>query len=123
MWVVLPYWGGGARAQPAFERRYVPAHPLTRLRALTGALGSEPADRILPVTQPNLALRAIGDELISLGRCSHLRTTTFSRAQDRDPAYRAETNRRSRILTGRRFVPPLASLSNAPYCPQVRAQP
>jgi len=53
---------------------------------------------------------------MSFGPCSRLRTTNFSAAQYRDPAYRKELNRRSRILTGKPYVPPPAKLSNAPYC-------
>ena len=71
---------------------------------------------------PGLELRAIGDALISFGPCSRLRTTSFSLAQYREPAYRAELNRRSRILTGKPFVPPPAELSDAAYCPTVAGQ-
>jgi len=53
---------------------------------------------------------------MSFGPCSRLRTTNFSVAQYHDPAYREELNRRSRILTGKPYVPPPAKLSNAPYC-------
>ena len=135
VWVVLPYAGIGARGQDEFERRYIPAAAQTTLQPLTGALGAEPADRILPdilppkrgskplaAPYPGLQLSAIADQLITLGRCSELRATRFSRAQWRDPVYRAELNRRTRILEGRRFVLPPASFSNAPYCPLVRAQ-
>jgi hypothetical protein len=67
-------------------------------------------------------LQAIGDALISFGPCSRLRTTTFSLAQFREPAYRAELDRRSRILTGRPFAPPQAELSDAAYCATVAGQ-
>jgi hypothetical protein len=136
VWVVVPYAGIGARGQDDFERRYIPAAAQTALQPFTGALGAEPADRILPdisepkpgakppaAPYPGLQLSAIADELITFGRCSELRSTRFSRVQWRDPAYRAELNRRSRILAGHRFVPPPAAFSNAPYCPLVRAQP
>jgi hypothetical protein len=135
VWVVLPYAGVGARAQDEFERRYIPVTAQTALQPLNGALGAEPADRMLPdilppkrgakppaAPHPGLQLSAIADQLITFGRCSQLRSTRFSQAQWRDRAYRAELNRRSRILLGRRFVPPPASFSNAPYCPLVRAQ-
>ncbi len=136
VWVVLPYAGIGARGQDEFERRYIPAAAQTVLQPLTGALGAEPADRMLPdilpppkrgakrpaAPYPGLQLSEIADQLITFGRCSTLRATRFSRAQWRDPAYRAELNRRTRILEGRRFVPPPASFSNALYCPLVRAQ-
>jgi len=108
---------------------FISGRPPIALRPLTGTLGAQPADRILPELlppepaadqsespYPGLELRAIGDALVSVGPCSRLRTTIFSRAQYRDPAYRAELNRRSRILTGMPFVPPPARLSNAPYC-------
>lgn len=136
VWVVVPYAGGGARGQDEFERRYIPAPRHTVLQPFTAALGAEPADRILVDIQPpepgveppaapypGLQLRTIADELISFGRCSALRTTRFSPAQFRDPVYRAELDRHSRILTGHRFVAPAAALSSAPYCPLVRAQP
>jgi hypothetical protein len=129
VWVVLPYWGGGARGQADFERSYISGWPPIAVRALTGTLGAQPADRILPELQPpkpgvdppanpypGLKLTAIGDALMSFGPCSRLRTTTFSVAQYRDPAYRKELNRRSRILTGKPFVALPAKLSNAPYC-------
>jgi hypothetical protein len=129
VWVVLLYWGGGARGQADFERSYISAWPPIAVRALTGTLGARPADRILPELQPpkpgadppadpypGLKLAAIGDALMSFGPCSRLRTTNFSIGQYRDPAYRKELNRRSRILTGKPFVPPPAKLSNAPYC-------
>ena len=133
--VVVPYAGIGARGQDDFESRHVPAAAQSVLRPLTGALGAEPADRILPDVSepkpgakppadpyPGLQLSAVADELITFGRCSDLRTTRFSQAQWRDPAYRAELNRRSQILSGHRFVPPPASFSNAPYCELVRGQ-
>jgi dienelactone hydrolase len=123
VWVIVPYWGGGARGQAGFERRYISQWPSPTLRRLTGRLGAEPADRILPAelppgahSHPGLSLRTIADALISFGPCSKLRTTTFSLAQYRDPDYRAELDRRSRILTGDPFVPPPTDLSNAPYC-------
>lgn len=134
VWVVLPY-GGGARGQEDFERRYISRWPPIAVRALTRTLGAQPADRILPewatpepgAGQPaspytGLTLRAIGDALISFGPCSRLRTTKFSLAQYREPVYRAELNRRSRILTGRPFVPSPAELSDAPYCSAVAGQ-
>ena len=129
VWVVLPYWGGGVRGQADFERSYISGWPPIAVRALTGTLGAQPADRILPESQPpkpgvdppanpypGLKLSAIGDALMSFGPCSRLRTTNFSVAQYHDPAYREELNRRSRILTGKPYVPPPAKLSNAPYC-------
>jgi hypothetical protein len=132
VWVVLPYSGVGARGQAGFERRYIAHWPPTEIHPLTGTLGAEPADRILPEWLPpergaddapspyrGLQLRAIGDALISFGPCSRLRTTAFSLAQYRDPAYRAELDRRSRILTGNPFVTPPAELSDAPYCATV----
>ena len=130
IWVVLPYAGIGARGQNEFERRYIPAAAQTTLQPLTGALGAEPADRMLPnigppkrgAKRPALQLSAIADQLITFGGCSELRATRFSQAQWRDPAYRAELSRRTRILEGRRFVPPPASFSNALYCPLVRGQ-
>jgi hypothetical protein len=135
IWVVLPYWGGRARGQSDFERRCVTRWPPIAVRALAGPLGAEPADRILPESLPpqprddqpaspfpGLELRAIGDALMSFGPCSRLRTARFSLAQYRDPAYRAELDRRSRILTGTRFVLPPAELSDAPYCPTVTGQ-
>jgi len=135
VWVVLPYWGGGARGQKAFEQRFISHWPPVALRPLSGALGAVPADRILPdllpprpgakppaQPYPGLELQAVGDALISFGPCSRLRSTRFSRSQFRDPAYRAELDRRSRILIGRSFVPPPAQLSDAPYCPIVANQ-
>ena len=102
VWVVLPY-SGGARGQDDFERRYISRWPPIAVRALTRTLGAQPADRILPkwaapeasANQPaspyaGLKLRAIGDALISFGACSRSRTTKFSLAQYREPAYRAE---------------------------------
>jgi len=134
VWAIVPY-SGGARGQDDFERRYISKWPPIAIRALTGTLGAQPADRILPewatpepaADQPArpdtaLALRSIGDALISFGTCSRLRTTKFSLAQYREPAYRAELNRRSRILTGRPFVTPPAKLSDAPYCPTIAGQ-
>ena len=127
VWVIVPYWGGGARGQASFERRYISRWPSPTLRPLMGRLGTEPADRILPAglppsadppagPEPGLQLRTIADALVSFGPCSKLRTTTFSPAQYRKPAYRAELDRRSRILTGDPFTPPRTDLSNAPYC-------
>ena len=134
VWVLLPY-SGGARAQADFERRYISRWPPITVHALTGPLGAQPADRLLPDQRPpqagadqsaspypGLNLRAVGDALISFGPCSRLRTTRFSPEQYREPAYRAELNRRSRILTGRPFVSPPAELSDAAYCPTVAAQ-
>lgn len=123
VWTILPYFGG-ARGQDDFERRYISRWSPIAVRALTGTLGEQPADRILPqwATPSGLTLRSIGDALISFGPCSRLRTTKFSLAQYREPAYRAELNRRSRILTGRPFVPPPAKLSDAPYCPTIVEQ-
>jgi hypothetical protein len=133
VWVVLPYWGGGAQAQDDFERSFISRWRPVAVHTLTGVLGAVPADRILPdwlaprrgAEQPpsplsGLQLRAIGDALISFGPCSRLRSTNFSLAQYREPARRAELDRRSRILTGRPFVPPPAKLSDAPYCSIVR---
>ncbi len=135
VWVILPYSGDGARGQADFERRYISRWPPNTVHALTGPLGAQPADLLLPDQRPpqpsanqpaspypGLKLRAVGDALISFGPCSRLRTTRFSPEQYREPAYRAELNRRSRILTGRPFIPPPAELSDAAYCSTVAAQ-
>jgi hypothetical protein len=135
VWVVVPHAGGGARGQDDFERRYVPAVGRAVLQPFTGALGAEPADRILvdispsepgvqpPATPyPGLHLQDIANGLISFGQCARLRTTRFSLAQFREPVYRAELNRRSRILIGHPFLPPPAAFSNAPYCALIRGQ-
>jgi hypothetical protein len=127
VWTVVPYTGG-SRHPAAFERRFVSRWAPPAIRRLAGALGRRPADRILPALPPNaprrvariyrrLRLAGIADALISFGPCAQLRPTVVSRALYRDPAYRAEMDRRSQILFGEPFVPPPADPPNQPYCP------
>ena len=119
VWTVLPY-GGVPQRQDDFERRFISPLPSVALQPLAGELGDLPATRFL--TRPlspgaGLALRDLGDALISFGPCAQLRFAKLSRAPFRDRAYLRELDRRNRILFGRPFVMPVLPSPNAPYCP------
>jgi hypothetical protein len=119
VWTVLPY-GGVPKDQDDFERRFITPLPSVAMQPLTGELGDLPANRFLqrPLTPgPGLALRDLGDALISFGPCAELRFAKLSRAPFRDRAYLRELDRRNRILIGWPFVMPVLPSPNAPYCP------
>lgn len=119
VWVIVPYWGGGARGQARFERRYIAGRPPIQLRPLTGALGRRARRPDPPRLRAASARRRAARRPVSRPRAARDRRRAplgrallaatdhqiLTRTRYREPAYRAELDRRSRILTGRTFTP------------------